>query len=90
MKLNYLDMFQNWLLPHLTEHENMFIFQQGRSTSHFRWSVGELLNATLPKCWIGEEKLQIKWPLRSPDLKPSSFCEAMQRKGLCAKSIADH
>jgi hypothetical protein len=43
----------------------------------------------LPYQTVGlwEEELQIKWPLRSPDLRPSSFCEVMQRKGVFVPNL---
>jgi hypothetical protein len=76
---NYVDMLDSLMLQ-LTEHDNIFIFQQqSRALPHFHRSVCKLLNAMLPNCWIRTVGAADE-VASSPDLTPcdlTSFCAVM-------------
>jgi hypothetical protein len=65
----YLNMLQEFLVPHLDEddQEGRIHFQQVGSSRHYLGEVREYLNASLPGRWIGRAA-PIARPLRSPDL----------------------
>ena len=69
-------MSENWLMPQLNEDSNDYIFQQDGSPAHYK-DVRGYLNRSLPQRWIGrtgqEDDALMRWPPRSPDLKPCDF-----------------
>jgi len=44
-------MSENWLMPHLNEDSNNYIFQQDDSPAHYK-DVRGYLNRNLPQRWI--------------------------------------
>ena len=62
-------MLENWLMPHLNEDNNDYIFQQDGSPAHYK-DVRRYLNRNLPQRWIGrtgkEDDALMRRPPRSP------------------------
>ena len=65
-------MFENWLMPHLNEDSNDYIFQQDGSPAHYK-DVRGYLNRNLPQRWIWrtrkEDDALMRWP-PGPRIKP--------------------
>ena len=73
----YLDMLENWLIPHMNEESDEYVFQQDSCPAHFHNDIQDYLNTNLPEHWIGcfgqEDVTLMHWPPRSPDLTPHDF-----------------
>ena len=67
------NVLQNWVMPQLNEDSNDYILQQEGSPAHYK-DVRGYLNRSLPQRWVGrtgkEGDALMRWPPRSPDLKP--------------------
>jgi len=67
-------MLENWLMPHLNEDSNDYIFQQDGSPAHDHKDMRGYLNRNLPQSWIGrtgkEDDALMRWPPWSSDLTP--------------------
>jgi hypothetical protein len=74
---NYLDMIQNFFLPHLKNLPNPedYYFQQDRAPPHYATIVRNFLTQTFDDRWIGRgcPPGNVAWPPRSPDLTPPDF-----------------